>query len=181
MLVVYVLDSSMDAMKIKIYLEYWHQDHRVEEKNMTWSISWECDLNRIIRDMALRRCHDSLISWAMIDLDLEHVIKLRVLYVPQDIEMEHEKIHGWPIKRVKSDFKLVNTWSIKNVPHGYCGMVSLVNCASWTNPLYMCLCIFYMGWVSFHEHASKVNILYSTWEDDIKWWSSSRLRGAIST
>ena len=34
MLVVHVLDSSMDAMKIKIYHEYWHQDLRFEEKNM---------------------------------------------------------------------------------------------------------------------------------------------------
>ena len=30
----YVLDSSMDAMKIKIYRVYWHQDHQFEEKNM---------------------------------------------------------------------------------------------------------------------------------------------------
>jgi hypothetical protein len=34
MLVVHVLDSSMDAMKIEIYLEYWQQDHPFKEKNM---------------------------------------------------------------------------------------------------------------------------------------------------
>ena len=31
LLVVHVLVSSMDAMKIKIYLVYWHQDHRFED------------------------------------------------------------------------------------------------------------------------------------------------------
>jgi hypothetical protein len=33
-LVVHVFDSSMHSMKIKIYLEFWHQDHQCEEKNM---------------------------------------------------------------------------------------------------------------------------------------------------
>ena len=36
------------------------------------------------------------------------------------------------------------------------GMVSLVNCALWTNPSYMCPCVVYVGYVSFHGHASKV-------------------------
>jgi hypothetical protein len=30
----HVLDSSVDATKIKIYLEYWHQDHGFEEMKM---------------------------------------------------------------------------------------------------------------------------------------------------
>ena len=45
----------------------------------------------------------------MIDQDLEHATKRRVLYVPQDIKLEHEKINGWPILRVELGFKLVNT------------------------------------------------------------------------
>ena len=32
----HVLDSSMDAMKIKIYLVYWHQDHRYEDIYMSY-------------------------------------------------------------------------------------------------------------------------------------------------
>ena len=165
----------MDAMKIKIYLRYWHQDHRFEEMNMIWSrrrnedgvLVWNSnkpssslcvkpwrnkilsvDFKRRIQVMALSRRHDRLMSWVMADQDLEHAIKWRVLYVPQDIEIEHEKIQGWPIQRVKNGFKLVNTWSIKNVPHGImwsCGMVSFVNYASWTNPSHMCLCVVYVG------------------------------------
>jgi hypothetical protein len=34
MVVVHVLDSSVDAMNINIYLEYWHQHHRFQEKNI---------------------------------------------------------------------------------------------------------------------------------------------------
>jgi hypothetical protein len=30
-LVLCVLDSSVDVMKIMIYLDYWHQDHRLED------------------------------------------------------------------------------------------------------------------------------------------------------
>jgi hypothetical protein len=30
----HVLDSRLDAINIKIYFEYWHQDHRFEEMNM---------------------------------------------------------------------------------------------------------------------------------------------------
>jgi hypothetical protein len=63
--------------------------------------------------------------------------------------IEHEEIQGWPRLRVKIGFKLVNTWSIKNVPHEImwsCGMVSFVNYDLWTNPSYVwyvylcCLC-----------------------------------------
>jgi hypothetical protein len=34
MLEVRVLESRLDGMMIKVYLEYWHQDHRFEEMNM---------------------------------------------------------------------------------------------------------------------------------------------------
>ena len=54
-----------------------------------WSRSWVVDSKWRIQDMALSRCHDCLISWAMVDKDLEHAIKWRVLYIPQDIMIEH--------------------------------------------------------------------------------------------
>ena len=175
MFVVHVLDSSMYAMKIKIYLEYWRQDLRFEEKNMIWSrrrnedgvLVWNsilpcsslCVKQWMIKILRVwfqeknsrygsKRCHYGLMSWAMVDQDLEHAIKWRVLYVPQDIMVEHVKIQGWPRQRAEIGFKLVITWSIKNVPHGImwsCGMVSLVNYALWTNPLSMCLCVVYVG------------------------------------
>ena len=81
--------------------------------------SWVLDFKRRIQDMALNRRHGYLMSWDMVDKDLEHAIKWKILYVPQDIKLEHEKIHGWPIQRVKSGLKLVNTWNMKNVPHGF--------------------------------------------------------------
>ena len=49
------------------------------------SRSWGFDFKRRIQDMALSRCHNSLMSWAMVDQDFEHAIKWRVIYVPQDI------------------------------------------------------------------------------------------------
>jgi hypothetical protein len=51
-LVVHVVDSSVDAMNIKIYLVL----------ASTSSISREFYFRRIIQDMALSRCHDSLMS-----------------------------------------------------------------------------------------------------------------------
>jgi hypothetical protein len=38
--------------------------------------------------MALSLFHDSLMGLDMVDQDLEHAIKLRFLYVPQDIIIE---------------------------------------------------------------------------------------------
>ena len=70
-----------------------------------WSRSWVLDFKWIIQVMALSRCHDSLMSWAMVDEDLEHATKWRILYTPQDSMIEHEKIQGWPIQRVKNRFK----------------------------------------------------------------------------
>jgi hypothetical protein len=81
----HVLDSSVDSMKIKIYLQDWHQDHRIEEKNQiwlrrkmlmeficgtqfihtlayvlinAWSTSWEFDLKKRIQNIALSQGHD---------------------------------------------------------------------------------------------------------------------------
>ena len=129
----HVLDSSMDAMKIKIYLEFWHQDHWFEKMNMIWSrrrnedgvLVWNSnkpssslcvkpwrnkilsvDFKRRIQVMALSRRHDRLMSWAMADQDLEHAIKWRVLYVPQDIVIEHVKIQDWPRWRAKIGFNI---------------------------------------------------------------------------
>jgi hypothetical protein len=44
--------------------------------------------------MALSQCHNRLMSRALVDQDLEHVIKSRVLCIPQDIIIEHAKIQG---------------------------------------------------------------------------------------
>jgi hypothetical protein len=106
----------------KIYLEYWYQDHQFEEIHMIWSRrrnedksfcvelnwshalaymlshkgswSWEFDYKRRILDMALCQGHDGLVSWAMVDQDIEHSIKFRILYLPQESSIEHEKIQG---------------------------------------------------------------------------------------
>ena len=113
-----------------------------------WSRSWVNDFKRRIHDMALSWCHDSLMSWAMFDHDLEHAIKWRVLYVSQDIVIEHEEIQGWSRQIAMSGIKLVNTQNIKVAPQWIiwsCGMVSFVNYALWTNPSYMCICVVYVG------------------------------------
>ena len=73
--------------------------------------------------MALSKGHDGLMSWAMDDQDLGNAIKWRILYVPQDIVIEHEKIQGWPRRSAMSEFKLVNTQSIMNVPRGIIDLV----------------------------------------------------------
>ena len=125
----HVLNSSMDVMKIK-YIPWvlasrssiWREEYdMIKKKKWSWSSCVELsndpcsslcdkpwrikilrvDIKRRIQDMALSRHHDRLMSWAMIDQDLEHVIKWRVLYVSQDILIEHEKIQGWPRWREK--------------------------------------------------------------------------------
>ena len=62
---------------------------------------------------------------------------------------------------------------------GYCGMVSFVNYALWTNPSYVSLCCL-CGLGIFPWACIKSEISYGPWEDDIKWWSSSRLCWASS-
>jgi hypothetical protein len=154
-----MLESIMDVMKIKIYLEYCPQDHQFEEKNMIWSSSWNFNFKIRIQDMALGR-HDSITSWIMVDQGLEHAIKWRVLCVPQTITIDDEDIEHLPTLGVEIEFKLVNTWNIKIVLHEImwsCGTVSFsIIYALWTSLLYVCLCTAYVGYFSCHGHASKV-------------------------
>ena len=57
-------------------------------------ISYDQDLEcwifkRWIQDMALNRCHGCLMSWDMVDKDLEHATKWRDIYIPQEIKLEN--------------------------------------------------------------------------------------------
>ena len=63
------------------------------------SRSWEFVSKRRIQVMALSRCHVWLMSLVMVEQDLDHAIKWIILYVPQDIVIEHAKIQGWPSRR----------------------------------------------------------------------------------
>ena len=92
--------------------------NQMKSSTCTSSWSWVLDLKRRIQDMALNRRHGCLMSWDMVDKGLEHAIKWGVRYVPQDIKLEHVKILCCPRLRVEFGFELVNTWSMKNVPHG---------------------------------------------------------------
>ena len=54
----HVLDSSMDAMKIMIYLEFWHQDHRfidiIKRRNEDGVLAWNSNkpwMMKILRSM----------------------------------------------------------------------------------------------------------------------------------
>jgi hypothetical protein len=78
--------------------------------------SREFGYNRRIQMMALCQGHDGLMSWAMVDHDLEHAIKWRLFMYLKRYLIEHEKIRGWPRQRDNSGFKLVNSQSIKIVP-----------------------------------------------------------------
>jgi hypothetical protein len=49
--------------------------------------------------MSLCRGHDKLMSWTIVEQDIEHAIKWRFSYVPQEILIEHANIQGWPRKR----------------------------------------------------------------------------------
>jgi hypothetical protein len=135
------LDSSMNSMKINIYLVivikisdlkrwiWYNQDEKMKMDffcgtqisfalayvlSHGWSRSWEFIFKRRIQDMNICQSHN--VSW--VDSWLTKTYnQMANYYVRQDIVIEQEKIHGWPIKRVKIGFKLLNTWSIKNVPH----------------------------------------------------------------
>jgi hypothetical protein len=124
-----------------------------------WSRYWVHDFNGRTKDIALSRWHNNLVSWAMFGHDLEHEIKWKVIYMPQDILIKHDEIQGWPRLRAKIGFKLVNIWYIHNVPHGIIwsrGMVRFFNYALWSNPWYMCICVFLCVLGIFLGHASNV-------------------------
>ena len=129
---IYTLSIGIKIINLKRRIWY-DQERRNEDGVLLWNSNkpwsslcdkpWRIkilrvDFKRRIQDKALGRRHDRLICWAMVGRDLEHAIEWIVLYVSQDILIEHEKIQDWPIQTVEIRFKLVNTWSIKNVPHG---------------------------------------------------------------
>jgi hypothetical protein len=124
---------------------------------------WEFDYKRRMQDTALFQGHVGLLSWAIVYQDLDHAIKWIPLYVPQDIVIEHEKILGWPRRRVKIGFKVINAQSINNVPRGVKwsrGIVSFVNYALWTNPWSMCLALLCgFRYISMGLHTNKDFIL----------------------
>jgi hypothetical protein len=56
--------------------------------------------------MALCQGHDGLMSWAMVDQNIDCANKWIILYVPQEILIEHEKIQDWSRQRAKIGFKI---------------------------------------------------------------------------
>jgi hypothetical protein len=53
---------------------------------------WKFDFKIRIEDMDVNQCHNTLMSWTMVNQDLEHVMKWRVIYLPQDIVIDHAKM-----------------------------------------------------------------------------------------
>jgi hypothetical protein len=115
--------------------------------------------------------HDGLMSWAMVDQDIEHTSKWRILYVPQDIMMEHEKIQGWSRWSTMLGFYIGQhrkhkegiTWDESS-----CGMVSL--------SIMLCelthyICVFVLSiWVRYLAMG-----MHQYWRFDIahEWMTSS--------
>jgi hypothetical protein len=79
--------------------------------------------------MALCRVH-GVMSWAMIDQDVDHAFKWRISVIPQEILLEYENIQGWP--RQRSDIGFYIGQHIKHRKcviwdHQSCGMVRFMN------------------------------------------------------
>ena len=104
------------------------------------------------------------------------------VYLQDIIQMKRVgKIQGW--SRLSQEWiKLINSQSVEDVPRGIKwshGLVSIVHCALCTNPWSMWE--FYVGLGTCSWACSRGRYHSTHGEDDIKWWSSSRLLCASSS